>query len=376
MCGQRPLTSITRAVAICCALLFTLLSSSVSAQTLTAKIRDGSPERSETRTYKPYFVNQQDCTDNIEFEFELTVSPAGESDIEVWVGEGTQDCSTTAQQDTSDCWSPTSFIQSLETDFHSLTASQLVPEGDCSGGTGTTSASVRIFFILNGSIIAEPTYVGTDGFGFDLGAPAAPVIVTANAGEERIHLAVTPTNGTNLEYKLYCRPTEAEGTTTTTTTTLDSGTTNTAVSDAGTSEDGGIADGGRTESSTDTQTTITTTTGGCAFSTPPTDADLCGKISASEASSPSTDDHLTIGLEYAVVMVAVDQNGNESLPSNVECATPMVVNDFFELYKDAGGVGGGGFCSIHRPLASSRSALAALLALGAVLFTARRRSQS
>jgi hypothetical protein len=45
-------------------------------------------------------------------------------------------------------------------------------------------------------------------------------------------------------------------------------------------------------------------------------------------------------------VAAVDALGNAGPLSNVACATPKEVNDFFENYRNAGGSAGGGFCAL------------------------------
>jgi hypothetical protein len=78
------------------------------------------------------------------------------------------------------------------------------------------------------------------------------------------------------------------------------------------------------------------------------------------------------GTTYAVAVAAVDTAGNSGPLSAVACGTPQEVDDFFELYRRAGGKGGGGFCSISRVHDFS---LLGLLALAGLLLGARRRGQ-
>ncbi|MFC1642426.1 hypothetical protein ACFL5O_07030 [Myxococcota bacterium] len=54
---------------------------------------------------------------------------------------------------------------------------------------------------------------------------------------------------------------------------------------------------------------------------------------------------LANGTEYAVTVVSYDAVGNRGKPASLDCETPREVNDFFELYRRAGGDGGGGFCA-------------------------------
>ena len=56
----------------------------------------------------------------------------------------------------------------------------------------------------------------------------------------------------------------------------------------------------------------------------------------------TTIDGLTNGIEYHFAVVALDEARNPSLVSTVSCTTPEVVNDFWDVYTDAGGQAEGG----------------------------------
>lgn len=53
---------------------------------------------------------------------------------------------------------------------------------------------------------------------------------------------------------------------------------------------------------------------------------------------------LQIGQEYSVVVVSISEGGNESSPSDPVLGTPVEVDDFWRLYRNAGGAEEGG-CS-------------------------------
>ena len=82
-------------------------------------------------------------------------------------------------------------------------------------------------------------------------------------------------------------------------------------------------------------------------------------------------------MEYTIAVAAIDSVGNQGQLSEPTCATPMEVDDFFELYRDAGGEAGGGFCSCGIP-GRHRRGLGALglLAAFAIAGAARRRRRS
>jgi hypothetical protein len=55
---------------------------------------------------------------------------------------------------------------------------------------------------------------------------------------------------------------------------------------------------------------------------------------------------LSLGTEYFVGVVAVDDYDNESGLSSLVAGTPVNVDDFWEQYKDGGGGEEGGFCFV------------------------------
>jgi hypothetical protein len=56
---------------------------------------------------------------------------------------------------------------------------------------------------------------------------------------------------------------------------------------------------------------------------------------------------LTNGVNYNVVVAAVDNYGNVGPPSAEVCATPAPIKDFFKAYSEDGGKAGGGFCALE-----------------------------
>jgi hypothetical protein len=72
----------------------------------------------------------------------------------------------------------------------------------------------------------------------------------------------------------------------------------------------------------------------------------CG--TASETSTTlSTNTNLLNDHLYAVAVAAQDQLGNSGPLTDVKCASPRELDDYFELYKRSGGAAGGGFCSLR-----------------------------
>jgi MYXO-CTERM domain-containing protein len=101
-----------------------------------------------------------------------------------------------------------------------------------------------------------------------------------------------------------------------------------------------------------------------------TDPTFAGTAPVLTSGRVTATDHRFGGLEndveYGVRVVAFSDADNPSDPSNVVTGTPLAVNDFFELYRQAGGVEQGG-------CASGAAGLLALLGVGTLLVVRRRR---
>ena len=103
---------------------------------------------------------------------------------------------------------------------------------------------------------------------------------------------------------------------------------------------------------------------------------ICGSVSGIGISTSGTVENLANDVQYAVAMSAVDQIGNVGVLSGQACGTPANVTDFFELYRAAGGKGGGGLCALSRVPGRAAAGVvtaAGLLAFAGALRRARRR---
>ncbi|MBI2898003.1 MAG: hypothetical protein HYY06_30905 [Deltaproteobacteria bacterium] len=90
------------------------------------------------------------------------------------------------------------------------------------------------------------------------------------------------------------------------------------------------------------------------------------------AAQSATVDGLENEAQYHFAAVAVDDVGNPSVLSEIACATPRPVEDFFEAYRRAGGRGGGGICGVT-PGARAPDGAAAAIVLGLAALLSRRR---
>jgi hypothetical protein len=73
----------------------------------------------------------------------------------------------------------------------------------------------------------------------------------------------------------------------------------------------------------------------------------CGSVSSKSAQSANAT-NLVNGVAYNVAVAAVDTYDNTGPLSDLACEVPQPVTGFFKGYRDAGGEGGGGFCSFSR----------------------------
>jgi len=79
------------------------------------------------------------------------------------------------------------------------------------------------------------------------------------------------------------------------------------------------------------------------------------------------------GVTYTVAVAAVDGSGNVGPPSVEACDYPAPVNDFWKLYRQAGGGAGGGFCALEAPGAPVGSSVALFVVAAAAAGAVRRR---
>jgi hypothetical protein len=79
------------------------------------------------------------------------------------------------------------------------------------------------------------------------------------------------------------------------------------------------------------------------------------------------------GVGYQVAVAPKDLFGNTGTPSDVFCAVPQEVDDFFETYRKSGGQGGGGYCSVNRVGFSLGAGAGAVGMLALAAYGIRRR---
>jgi hypothetical protein len=295
-------------------------------------------------------INRANCDSDEVINFRLEVTNGGTHQVGAWTGSGCENEGDRVGSDAS-CrrvgtgvpWSENTTVLSIPVREIIAAVNETTSAEEGSGGAGgddpLCSGSAQpveftLHFLLTDS---GGRYSGTQTSAqwpaaFDLKGPSAPTGVNAGIGENRLIVSWTAPSGTQASeiegYYFFCDPPPGTGTPT--------------------------VDGG---------------TPSCG--TPTLDpANACGSALSSTATNGETS-ALTNGVSYAVGVAARDTFRNYGTLSSTKCATPQPVTGFFEAYRDAGGKGGGGFCSIG---GGRSSALAGLGAVALLALALRRRT--
>jgi hypothetical protein len=359
----------------------------------------------------PLYVSYADCLSKDVFTFPLTLTnlstPSQMTSIEVWQTEGgSNDCTIiTARSGTA----PTCKLVHQEAAGAQKSITIKIPSADIANaltsvkacddtGASTVPRDVRLYFLAIRSSTVGSDVPATDAAVFDktkvdLLGPAAPTNLTAGVGENSLILSYTAsTEKDKLGYDFFCdegagSPVGDGGV------DADAGD---AATGAGGSGGGAAGAGGAVAGAGGAATAAASGGGGAATAgaggtggassgefpgaakCPPSvlvpgqrpDTKLqCGSTTAPSGTASG----LPNGVEVVVGVAAFDQVGNLGKLSDLACATPNPIDDFFKLYRQSGGQAGGGFCSIGvAPTASLFSAVALGMAAAGL---ARRRSR-
>ena len=259
-------------------------------------------------------------------------------------------------------------------------------ESVCHELTSSGPTSITVWFFLidgSGALQGTPAQFVVSA---DLVGPAPPTSVSAGIADTALILNWTPSGDTDTAaYNVYCDPpaagAAAPDAAPVTTTSVDAGFTEVcidggfdgAVDDAGLIVDGGFVDGGcsfvanpsgggssssgGTTGATTCPSTVLVPAQGTTTSTNEAgvtvtagsqfinSAYLCGSA-GSVSSSNATVSNLVDGTYYTVAVAGIDNYGNSGILSTPACSTPQQVTDFWQEYRAAGGLAGGGFCSV------------------------------
>jgi hypothetical protein len=370
-----------------------------------------------------------DCLGNGEFAYTVNLSNVSGGEFQVWAGQG--DCSpdeVRQRTENRQCWlvfhdtdlRPTSTKEIRVQDI----ASRDIETGgqvngsveDCNeeefGSTAESNVILHFMIVENASSQRLISTVAKVTVQVDLKGPPPPTKVTAGIGEERIVLSwESPAATDRTGHNFYCAPVGGDAAAIGDATTMqaDVGPIPDASDAAGGTggDDGGLPDseppdgaggvgaaggagglagaggaggvGGDPDAAGMTDGGVEAGGGGnpnCPTSAlisgqRPNPALKCGESGTGDAQGEAAP--LVNGQLYAVAIAGHDRLGNSGPLSAVQCATPQQVDDFYEVYKRAGGRGGGGFCSLGAQPAYGAGVLLGMAALARWMRRRRRR---
>jgi len=259
---------------------------------------------------------------------------------------------------------------------NSTTYSATTITGDissCNGVAGATTAAlpIGIYFISTPS--TQSGFVAWTPTSVDLVGPNPPTNVNLGAVDTYVKLGWdVNTDADVYGYKLFCdpppgsAPSDASPVPTPTTDAAVCTTPVTGTADAQANLDASADDADLDASDLDADAGPSSAATIDACVSAPFDAGKCGSLLLVPGIVPATDqfqcgsygrmstngivDNLAIGASISVAIAAYDALGNVGPLSPVVCGQTVAVNGFDKLYHDAGGTGGGGYCSMgHRP---------------------------
>jgi hypothetical protein len=376
-----------------CVLL--LVPRSVWAQTVTLDERNGFRiERAEGKerstSQRPNWISRQDCLDSDDSRYrsqsdaeleektwilmapEVTGKPAQTDTLEVWVSQSA-DCSdlNIINSNSNSCslvFSTNNIERITEIyinprdviEANSNLRAEAWLDEPMAGADDTCDKEVErpltYYVVLRTSDEIYSSSKLALG-GVDTLAPAPPDNIDAEPGDEHIFFEWEIDTSNEAEdtygFAFFCVP---QGTAT----------------DSGGSGLGGAGGAGGAEGAGNADCTQGVLTAGEIPSEQALDY-ICGYDTGRTTRSGQADG-VTNNQLYAVAVAVTDEARNKGRLSEIACVTPKEVTTFFESYKDAGGQGGGGFCSQSQ---SPRDAQLAFVLAGALtLLYRRRRSNS
>jgi hypothetical protein len=392
------------------ALVVLLATAPASAATLSISksgISRIAPLRSDPVTR--YWVNRAECISGDVIRFPLIIGDYYGSELEVWATDGTGDCTSREARTTTNatCWrvfrqTPTTNVPTIDIAVQDVAARKKPPVFDTSVGTAadcqstaTAAQQVTLYFMLIRSLDNQ----GGESWAtsLDLLGPNAPSGLTVGAGSTLLKAEWMTNNDTDVTaYRFFCDPPPGSDTTAPDSSfgpgprvTDASGGTGSVCPDAS-AADGGKDDAAGSDASDDATCTPGTGTGGgsstgvgaCAATALAQgvvpDPDFVSRYGCGDSTGRTTTSAFIKGLTNwqptSVAIAAVDAVGNAGPLSDVICGIPKPVNGFDEVYRQAGGNAGDGFCSIGHPGARNGTSFlgSALLALPLLLVRRRR----
>lgn len=316
---------------------------------------------------RPWWINYADCLANGTFTFALSLTSIGDP-LEVWVGN--DDCATNRgnTSERGQCWivardATPETSTTIEVPMRNVVARRLsntevpanVSADVCDDSDEPSGEALTFYFLLVESGKAKFSDSWTGGAqktGFDVLGPAPPGGIRVGIGESQLAINIDGVDEEDdrASFGAYCAPADTPDTVFE---YADAGGTEAATATESDAGSGDTGDPAPDECFTDVLRSRTR---------PPVGYE-CGVVN--ETSGTLRTNTLINNQPYAVGVAGLDIVGNAGPLSNIECGTPLPLDDFFELYSRNGGPGGGGFCDLSRTPA--RSAPHGFAALGLFL---------
>jgi hypothetical protein len=368
-----------------------------------------------------YWISYDDCVANDVITFPIGLTDNSRA-LEVWVGN--DNCAERrGSENEGQCWlvaridSPTvpqtdvpvSVRAVVQRDLNATAPPTDVPASVCENNTDPNGEKLTYYFILEegGKSAASDVWTnGDDGTGYDLVGPRPPGNIRVGVGESQLAINIDGVveEADRERFEAFCvpagtgvaSPLDAGG--------IDAGlggapgVGSAGLDAAGADAAGADAAGADAAGASDASSAgpvlvdaLDASSGGldasagaapAACFTPllrqgerPPNAFSCG--TANETARTLRTGSLQNGQAYAIGVSGQDLLGNAGELSEIRCGTPVVLDDFFELYSRRGGVGGGGFCSLSAsPGGPHPRSLAGLGLLVTALLWRRARSRA
>lgn len=357
--------------------------------------------------------SRADCFDTTQLvRLLLQNIPVEATDIEIWARRDATSCADPANRPGGanvQCWKvaswtrdqiinkevtfkPIQVIQAIDKQTSVDTADGLDPNVVCAKDAHMTpvAISLQIMAFNSGTVVGWTSGGGSTGSviglwsAYDLAGPNPPTNITTGVGNKMVVVSFDAVSQPPADfdgYKVYCFPGTAAPTATTDGGALSTKADDAALSDGGFVDDAVVDDAAATDaSSTDTGSGTGTPAEGCPAGHPFVPGELpsqeaekyvCQSGNAT-AGGKITVSGLQNGVQYAIAIAGRDKMLNSGTLSEVGCGTPKETDDFYTVYRRAGGTAGGGWCAIGSPRGAGFGLAGAALALALAARLARR----
>lgn len=320
---------------------------------------DDKPAPTRSQSLLVNYINLDDCNADRAYSVPLSLDRQGNTavSLQVWAGSSGQDCSVLANRSgtTGTCWRAAPdvpFSTNLSTivrvrdilrqDRNYQLYTDVAPASVC---TAAPRQTIVLFYVWvkNGATGDSISNV-TQSFEVRTQGPSPPGAVHAGVGTHKLIVDWTPPSDVTdiAGYDVYCEGAGGDAGLDATTVSPDTGTAADAATDG--------ADDADSDASSDAGTATDATVSACGASplvagqAPTANVHRCGTVLGPTATKADAIP-LINGQVARVAVASIDNFGNAGVLSDLACATPSPIDDFYSVYKGDGGTAG---CSTHR----------------------------